>query len=385
MHAAKCQAMLKKLLLNHRPMITAVVAMTVCLAFVQHADARVRLENICTVHGQKEIRLTGWGLIVGLDGTGDGKKAVPMHQALAAGLKALDAGVFSAAQLQDAENVAIVMISAVIPEGGLQRGQKVDCQVSSFYGATDLRGGELLIAPLRSVDRRDQRLIATAAGSVHIDSGAIPTRGRVINGTVVEIDLVQEQEFLSSIVYRNQNQDLCFKLLLDESHASFLAAHKVAKAITDEFSALAYSADPNGSQIAKAISPGVIEVKIPSQYAENPIEFISEVLLVNVDSPNTEAKVIVNTATNTVIVTSEVEIDPTLISHPNLEITIGPGQPRAPGRFVDVRDPDLTQTSARLDQLIQALQQLKVPPESIIEVLRDLHKSGKLHATYIER
>ena len=94
-------------------------AATVVLSgFAGIATAKIKLENICTVHGQEEIDLIGIGLVVGLDGTGDGGSAAPTIRALAAAMKVLNAPVLDPRELKDAKNVAIVNIEAVIPKGG---------------------------------------------------------------------------------------------------------------------------------------------------------------------------------------------------------------------------------------------------------------------------
>src|SRR6185295_705115 len=107
------------------------------------AWARVRLENICMVQGQQEIKLAGLGLVIGLPGTGDGAKNKETVQALRAALSRLNQPTANA-ELKNADNVALVMVEATIPKSGVKRGQKIDGYISSVFGAKSLRGGRLL-------------------------------------------------------------------------------------------------------------------------------------------------------------------------------------------------------------------------------------------------
>ena len=347
------------------------------------AEARVKLENVCQVHGQKELRLTGIGLVYGLNGTGDGGDMAPTIRALAAAMNNLNNPVFDPRELRDTKNVAIVIIEATVPANMLQKGQKIDCYIGSQLGAKSLRGGKLLVSPLQSVDQRDQRLIATASGGVITEDQTNPLRGRIPNGVIMELDLVNDPLYASNVI-REENGVKIMSLLLDEAHSSYSASNEIARVVNDEF-----AFRTNGQKIARAASPGVIDVVMPKQYAVNndDVGFISDILQISIDAPYTKAKVIVNSRTKVVIVTSEVEISPALITHPNLEVAIQPTNALtsgSAGRFVDLREAQTSQSTAKLDQLVSALKQLRVPPEGIIEVLRELSKTGKLHAIYEE-
>lgn len=357
-----------------------VAAFTLIFGIAHQATAKIKLENICTVHGQEEIELIGIGLVVGLDGTGDGGAAAPTVRALAAAMKVLNAPVLDPRELKDAKNVAIVNIEATIPRGGLQKGQKLDCYVSSSLGAKSLRGGRLLLSALQTADVTDDRLIAVASGEVLIEDLTVKTTGRIVKGVKLKVDMVSEDGFKNRIISMKNGQPK-FSLLLDEAHASFLTSNDIAGTLNDELGIL-YEGK---GDIAKSISPSVIDVTIPVQYQNDPLEFVSDVLRVSVYSPHSQAKVIVNSRTQTVIVTGEVEISPTLVSHPGLELSIGATAVEPPSRFTNLREDGAAQSTARLADLIRAMKQLQVPPDGIIEVLRELSKSGKLHAVYEER
>lgn len=347
------------------------------------AEAQVKLESICTLHGEKETRVTGMGIVVGLNGTGDGGDAGPTVRALAAAMKTLHAPVVDSAELANADNVAIVLIDATIPKEGLQKGQRLDCYVSSYLGAKSLRGGRLLVAALQSADTRSELLIGTASGSVIIEDALIPTKGRIPNGVIIESDLYQSETYISRLI-RTVNNQPSIQLLLKPSHAGYISTTSVAQKINEDFGFESYD-----QQIAQALSPGVIRVAIPKTWQDAPVEFIAGVLSVKVNSPHTQSKVIVNTKTGVVIVSGDVEISPVLINHPNLQVAIG--DPGALGggvltsQFVPLNDQQTGQVTGRLDELVQALNQLGVPRDAMIEVLRELAHSGKLHAIYEER
>lgn len=355
------------------------IPLVILLMFSTTLSAQVRLESICTLHGHKEVRLTGMGLVIGLDGTGDGGDAGPTIRALATAMKNMNAPVLDPRELRDADNVAIVMIDATIPKTGLNRGQRLDCYVSSYLGAKSLRGGRLLISPLQMADIRDERLVGTASGALVIEDASIQTKARIPGGIVLEADLFQSSQYLSQIVDQSSG-DPKIRLLLDESHSSFISARMITEVVNEAFAFESFD-----KQHAKAVSPSIIDVTIPKTWRETPIEFIAEIMDLKVTSPHSMSRVQVNTSTGVVILSGDVELSPVLINHPNLQITIGGSTNFIDGaQFRPLTDEQSARTNSRLDQLVQALNQLGVPREAMIEVLRELSRSGKLHAIYEE-
>lgn len=337
----------------------------------QAAQARVRLENICTIQGQQEQKLIGLGLILGLKGTGDGGKNVPSIRALAAALKNLYNPVTSAAELKDVNNVALVIVEATVPAEGIRRGQKIDCFVNSIGAAKSLRGGRLMMTPLGGQNLSDERVMGMASGAVIIEEAAVPTSGRIPGGVVISSDVI-------NMFVENGS----FKLLLDKDHSSFQAASVIAQAVNADI-----TFEANGQRLAKAIGPGVIQVVIPEQYLVDPIRFISQVLEVGVDNPHTQARVVINQKTQTVIVTGEVEISPVVVNHRSLSVSVGgeadaPADPVPGVGFVSVLDQP-ARSPQRLEQLTKALNQLKVPTSDVIDIIKELHRTGKLHAVLI--
>lgn len=335
------------------------------------AVARVRIEHLCTVGGQKEVKLTGLGLVVGLKGTGDGGKNLPAMRALASALQLHNSPVLAADELRDAKNVAMVLIEATVPATGLQRGQLLDCYVSSVMGAKSLRGGRLLVSPMETPELGAGRAVGLASGPISIESPDTPTTGKVTSGIVLE------EDFFAYFVDRRDGKPKV-TLLLDQAHASFHSAGEIARVVNSEFSFEA------GGELAKAIGPGAVVVAIPPQYEPDPVKFLSLLMEVGVDNPSTQARVVVNSKSGTVVVTGEVEISPVVISHKKLTVRVGDlfAEP-VPDRFQVLglkNDP----SRPKLDQLVEALNALQVPTEDVIDILRELNRSGKLHAEFIE-
>ncbi|MBW3542027.1 MAG: flagellar basal body P-ring protein FlgI [Planctomycetes bacterium] len=351
----------------HRFLLTFAVLLLPSLA-----HARVRLENICTVYGQKEVKVAGVGLVVGLEGTGDGGRNLPAMRALASVLSRRH-NPADVDELRDAKNVALVWIEATIPKTGLRRGQRIDCHVSSTMGAKSLRGGRLLVAPLTEAAVESDRVVGLASGPVRVEDADSALTGRIVGGVVLE------DNFPSLFVDRERGH--LVTLLLDPAHASFHSASEVAREVNLEF------VHETTYDIARAAGPGLIEVVVPQQYHNDPVSFMAALMAVGVENPHTQARVVVNAASGTVIVTGEVEISPVIISHKNLTVQVGgPGAATGgPQPFVSIDGDRSAPSGGRLQQLVEGLNELRVPTSDVIDILRELHRTGKLHAVYEEQ
>ncbi len=234
----------------------------------------------------------------------------------------------------------------------------------------------MLVSPLGMGKVNEVYTPALASGPIYIEGTEILTTGKIPDGVLLL------NNFQSEFLEDRKEKGYFVTLLLDESHSTFHSASEVARVVNAEFS---FEARTN--ELAKAISPGVIEVKVPSQYITDPVRFLSLLLGVGIDNPHTEARVVVNVKSQTIVVTGEVEISPIVVSHKNLTVQVGTPSPFDPGpqsRFVPVVDREASQAPQRLDDLVKALNQLRVPTSDIIEILREIHRSGKLHAIYVE-
>jgi flagellar P-ring protein precursor FlgI len=334
------------------------------------AWARTRLEHFCSVQGQQEVKLTGLGLVVGLPGTGDGARNLPTVRALQAALMKMNQPTGNT-DLKNADNVAIVMIEASVPKTGLRRGQKIDGYVSAI-SAKSLRGGRLLSSPLTSLSD-PKTAVAVASGAITIEDVKLPNTGRLALG----VDLLQN--VTASFVNRD-NDRATVTLLIDPAKASFWTSSEVANVINNEF-----TFEAGGEKLARSVGPGSVEVTIPRTYQNQPVEFIAQVLEVGIDTPHTQARVVVNSNSKTVIVTGEVEISPVVITHKNFNVEVGGAAQETPGPFIALSDGQSRQSPVQLQQLQTALNKLRVPNEDVIAIIRELHATGKLHAELIDK
>lgn len=347
----------------------------VFLAVCSVVDARVSLEDICTVAGQREVSLTGIGIVTGLQGTGDGPTASATTQALLRAMEQLNTPITGDFK-GTGKNVAVVLLSATIPAEGASVGQKIDVTCSSPFSAESLHNGVLMSAPMGPSELRGSVVPVMAQGTIHCDDKDYTAAGVIKGGGSVRINLLDEDQFQRNIFRDNPDptQGKLFYLLLNPAHATFITAQNVVASINADFA----EADLYGRQTARVVGPGRVEVTVAPQYAETPLEFVAEVLEVGIDRPHTEARVVINNRAKTVVVTGEASLSPVTISHPALQVEVGPS-------FRTLVDPNEPTNNAQLRQLVAALGELQVPTPEVIQIIRSIHESGKLHAKMIDR
>lgn len=346
--------------------VTALIVMTLCPMAMA-----VKIADITRLGGERTNELVGLGLVVGLKGTGDGGDYQPAMKPLVAMLKNLKDPV-SAAELNGSMNVALVGIMAQIPANGAREGDHLNVHVACLGAAKSLRGGRLFVTPLQGPDPANPAIFALAEGAVVLEDPATPTVGTISGGAVMEtdwqLDAIQDGKFL---------------LVLDQAAAStWTPASTIAKIINDAESSA-------GETLATVKDRKTIEVTIPPNERERPDSFISRVQRLPVPILPTEAQVLINEQTGTMIVTGDVEISPVVISHQGLTITtITPTPvptPMRPNVNTKTAIPmDTTNTGgAKLQDLVAALDQLKVPAQDRITIVKQLHATGKLHAKLV--
>jgi flagellar P-ring protein precursor FlgI len=345
----------------------AVILFSLALATTTPAFA-VKVADITRIGGQRRNFLIGTGLVIGLKGTGDGSNPAtlnPLRELLAK----FDDPV--TAKELTASNVALVTISASVPANGLREGDELDVHVNSINGASSLRGGRLFVCPLSGATPKSPP-VALAQGAVELEDPTVPTAGVVKKGAVMEVDMAYK--------FIDHGR---FWLVLEDASASWTNANYIAKTINE-----AEGADGSDT-LATAVDPKNVQVIIPKIEQERPDSFMARVQRLNVPMLPSEARVQINERTGTLIVTGDVEISPVVISHRGLTIsTIEPTPvptPRAPVvSNKDIVSLDTTnQGGAKLQDLVNALEQLKVPTEDRITIVKELHKTGKLHAKLI--
>lgn len=362
---------------NRSLLIHAAMALVIplCLTVTAHA---VRIKDITQIQGVRQNQLVGYGLVVGLNGTGDGDKARFTIQSLASLLEKMGMTVNPATI--KVKNVAAVMITADMPPFS-KPGSRMDVSVSSIGDAKDLQGGTLLFTPLKAADGQTyaiaQGAISTGGFSAQ-GAGAsaqknFPTVGRVVGGALIE------KEVLTG--FKNKES-----LLLTLNHQDFTTASRVADSINAAFS----------SPIARTADSGSIEVRVPPKYADNMVGFVSFIEALGV-TPDVESKVVVNERTGTVVIGENVRISKVAIAHGNLSIQIKESAdvsqplPFSQGKTVATPNSDITvkedkaliylmEEGASIGEIVRALNALGVTPRDLISIFQALQAAGALHA-----
>ncbi|MFQ5806194.1 MAG: flagellar basal body P-ring protein FlgI [Phycisphaerae bacterium] len=357
----------------------------IVLALATGALAEVRVQDIARLQGQRINQLMGYGLVVGLDGTGDGGKEEHTMRALMAIHRKFHQPVLSSEELKNADNVALVAVEVTIPEFGAREGQRLDVVVSAFK-AKSLAGGQLLTTPLQFAlfdedDPETQQILAFAGGRIDIPDPGAPARGIIRNGCTLEADF-----------FYNFILDGYITLVLDDEHAGFQWAQLVARAISHELKnpAMKSPVRPNrlgraavAPDFAEAIGPKNVRVRVPPYELPRPAGFISRVLQTHVFmTPQTPARVCINHTTGHVSFTGSVTISPTVLQLPGLgTVAVGGGPPvgASGGRAAGTKNSG----GVEFQELLNTLSKLQLAPEQMVEAIEHLHHTGTLHAQLV--
>ncbi len=372
-------------------LIASILIVLVVTPSVVEGQVTARVGDITTLKGHGSNYLTGMGLIVGLNGTGDGDDYATAMRPLAKALEFYANPVVAMEELKDTKNVAIVFLTAELPPDGVREGSRIDIQVSPFGSCKSLKGGVLLPAPLLYPDRRVSDVFALAQGSVYLNDEGLLTSGVVENGAVIQKDVIHN--------YIAKGRDLPFSsswvrpaatyltLVIQDTHASWSLAREIAQ-IVDTTLSLAADVD----HVALAVDPKNVLVFVPPSELASPADWISQIKGLELLMTSTQAKVVINRTTGTLSVSGDARISPVVVSHQGLTITIAAPsdddeETAAPlpdverGNFVAI-DPGRTGGS-NLNQLTAALNRLNVPIESRIAIVMQIHELGALHAKLV--
>ena len=362
-----------------RPGVGLLLALLLTLLAPARAVA-TRLKDVADLTGVRSNQLIGYGLVVGLDGTGDGVKSTFTRQSLTAMLQRLGVNV-DAASLK-VENIAAVMVTASLPPFARQ-GSRLDVTISSIGDCESLRGGTLLMTPLKGADNQ---VYAVAQGAISIGGfsfggrggGGVqknhPTTGRIVSGALVEREVEVDFADTRRLRYALRNPD-------------FTTAERLAVAINERF----------GRPLAQATDAGTVEVAVPDEYLHHPVPFAARLEGVEVKEDRV-AKVILNERTGTVIMGADVRISTVAIAHGGLSITIketplvsqpaplstGGSTVEATDSQVEVKEEErrlaLVPAGVSLAEVVNALNALGVGPGDLIAILEAMKAAGALHA-----
>jgi flagellar P-ring protein precursor FlgI len=357
--------------------ITPVVITLVFL--LTGAAGAVRIKDITEIKGVRQNQLIGYGLVVGLDGTGDVKKSRFTVQSMVNMLQTM--GVTVDPKDIKVKNVAAVMITANLPPFA-KEGSRIDVLVSSIGGAKNLQGGTLLFTPLKAADGSiyavAQGPISTGGFQAQGASGSgvqknFPTVGRVVGGALVEKEI--STEF-------NQKNTLYLAL----NSPDFTTASRVVLAINTKLF----------DQAAKAPDAGTIEIKVPEQYLGKVVQFVTQIENLVV-TPDTSSKIVINERTGTVVMGDNVRISTIAIAHGNLSIQIRETKevsqplPFSRGRTRVTPESDvvvkegkkplfLVESGVSIGEVVKALNALGVSPRDLIAIFQALKAAGALQA-----
>lgn len=370
----------------HRP--THFRSLTWCLlavlatALATEARGETYLRNICRLKGQEENVLRGLGLVVGLNGTGEANDRSTM-EAIARAMELLGSPVGSnglldptaANELKKIKNASLVIVTASVPATGARRGEKLNCTVSAINGKS-LAGGQLTFAALQGPNPKDRTVYALCSGPINIENLEVPTVGHIHNGCQMEQDVWTP-------FYLEREGAKYITLVLDRNHASFHTAASIAEKISEVYSGYyVYDAVPAENSLSKAprfvqaIDATSIEVRVPGEYLDRPVQFAYEVLELQVSDEDAEARVVINHRTKTVVISGDVRIGDVIVVHNDLVVEAGTA--------VDFTA--LTQSGAThpsLQRLVDQLSNLKVSEEDVIEIIQRINSAGKLHGKLI--
>ncbi|CAK9884676.1 MAG: Flagellar P-ring protein [Candidatus Erwinia impunctatus] len=350
------------------------------LLFCQSALAD-RIRDITTVGGVRDNSLIGYGLVVGLDGSGDQTTQTPFTtHSLNNMLSQLGITVPSGTNMQ-LKNVAAVMVTAKVPAFGRQ-GQTIDVVVSSMGNAKSLRGGTLLMTPLKGVDNQ---VYALAQGNILVggagaSSGGSSVQVNQVNGGRITGGATIERELPNNFASTNT-----ISLFLNQE--DFSMAQRISDAINNRM----------GFGTAEALDGRTVQVRA-SANGTSQVRLLADIQNIDVSAPVQDAKVIVNSRTGTVVMNKEVLLSSCAIAQGNLSVTVNqqqnvnqPNTPLAGGQTVvtpqtqiDMRQNggvlQSVTASANLNSVIRALNALGATPIDLMSILQSMQSAGCLHA-----
>jgi len=359
---------------------TAILAILALAGNVPAALATTRLKELVALGGVRDNQLIGYGLVVGLAGTGDRQQTVFSAQSLANMLERMGLTVNPTAIT--VKNTAAVMVTATLPPFA-QPGMRVDVTAAAMGDAQNLQGGILLLTALRA---GDGQIYAVAQGPVVTGGFSAgrsnnsqtvnhPTVGRVPAGGLVE-------RTSPSVVPTGRIQ-------LQLRDADFTTSARIAEAVNHKFTS-------TGTPLAKAENSALVTVAIPPDYAAHSIEFISELEKIPVDADR-PARVVINERTGTIVMGGDVHIAPVAIMHGNLTLQVQTSYAVSqPGPLSQGKTEVVPQVSvgakeeksrnlvlkegANIEELVRALAAIGSTPRDIIAILQNLRAAGALEA-----
>ena len=351
------------------------------------AQASSRIKDIADFEGVRDNMLVGYGLVVGVSGTGDKMQNAPFTQESLVGmLERLGVNIrdkTGAVTTQDPKNIAAVMVTAVLPAFAHQ-GARIDVEVAALGDATNLMGGHLLVTPLVGADGEVYAVAqgalagvgikATGASGGSVQKG-VPTAGKIGAGAIVERELPFEMSHMESVKVSLRNPD-------------FTTARRTAQAINAFL----------GTEIARPTDPGTVQVVVPPDYRGNVVGLLTDIEQLRVE-PDEVAKVVIDEASGTIVMGENVRISTVAIAQGQLTIRITETpQVSQPSPFSTTGDTQVVNRTdiqvdegqqnrlavmnhgVTLQELVNNLNALGIGPRDLISILQAIKASGALQA-----
>ena len=343
------------------------------------AGATSRIKDLANIEGVRQNQLIGYGLVVGLNGTGDTLNNIPFtKQSLQAMLERMGVNIRGATIRTG--NVAAVMVTGNLPAFGTQ-GTRMDVTVSALGDSKNLQGGTLLVTPLLGADGN---VYAVAQGSVAVAGFAaegaaasvvrgVPTVGRIANGAIIE----REIEFALN---RLPNVRLALR------NADFTTAKRIAAAVNDFL----------GAKTAEPIDPSTVQMSIPAEFKGNVVAFLTEIEQLQVE-PDLAAKIVIDERSGIIVMGRDVRVATVAVAQGNLTVSISESpqvsqpNPLSRGRTVvtpnssvkvteDGKKFALVKDGVSLQQLVDGLNGLGIGPRDLISILQAIKAAGAIQA-----
>jgi len=362
-----------------RTLSTAFAAAMVLIGALAPAGATSRIKDLANIEGVRQNQLIGYGLVVGLNGTGDTLNNIPFtKQSLQAMLERLGVNI-RGAQIRTG-NVAAVMVTANLPAFGTQ-GTRIDVTVSALGDSKSLQGGTLLVTPLLGADGN---VYAVAQGSLAIGGfqaegdaakivRGVPTVGRIANGAIIEreIDFALNRLMQLRLALRN---------------ADFTTAKRIAAAVNDFI----------GSPTAEPLDPSTVQITIPAKFHGNVVALLTEIEQLQVE-PDLAAKVVIDERSGIIVMGRDVRVSTVAVAQGNLTVTISETpqvsqpQPFSRGQTVVVprtrvgvteegKKLAVVKEGVSLQQLVDGLNALGIGPRDLIAILQAIKAAGAIQA-----
>ena len=349
-------------------------------AYLSPAEASSRIKDIADFEGVRDNQLVGYGLIVGLNGTGDNIKSIDFtRESLVSMLDQI--GINARGGQIKSKNVAAVMVTANLPAFARQ-GSRIDVMVSAVGDAKNLQGGTLLVTPLTGADGEVYALaqgqvavsgVAAQGGGASVVRG-VPTSGRIANGAIIEKEIPFELDSLRTIKIALRNPD-------------FTTSRRIADAINANL----------GTNLAQSLDPGTVEMQVPREYRNRVVDLMTKVEQLQVQ-PDQNAKVVIDESSGIIVIGKDVKINKLAIAQGNLTIRItdvpfvSQPLPFSNGETVmgvntaiDINESvdsklSVLDTGVNLQELVNGLNALGVTPRDLISILQAIKASGALQA-----